>query len=730
MRPSLVREPAVVNSRTTLVRSCGRLRGSRPLQFIGRGWFRAATSAALTEARRQRGAFTLVEDMLRLAVERLPDQAFLTLDKSGLITSWNSGAERLLGHRREQTVGEHVSAILAGHGGAGGIGMQDLEQSERQGFVSSSRWLTHEDGSALHVKTTVLAIQDDADLVGYAVVAYEQPLPTAVHAGVSEGRAGGADSDQTDRQLSELKALLAAEMADRTQAEADRIRLLRRLVVAQEEERRRIARDLHDDLGQRLTALRLMLEALDGTTGLQREQSATVANALQTLTRIDQDLDFIAWELRPAALDELGLVKVLNTYVEEWSRHAAIPAAFHARPASLERLAPEVEASVYRIAQEALNNVAKHAGARSVNVLLELRGPNVALVVEDDGIGFDPGASGETMLGVIGMRERALAVGGTIEIEPTPNGGTTVLACIPTAVGPVDRRRAAVVVDGTTGPQPGLPERDAESGDANGSAARSIRLRLQELQRAVGARDEFIATVAHELRNPISPLTFQVRLALNKTEQMAAAGTSVSVEWIQSQLRGVEQRLHRLLETLDRLLDVSRLSTGRIDLQPEPMNLAVVLRDVVGTLEAELAVARCKLTLSEQGETTGSWDRLRVEQICRNLLSNAIRFGAGRPIEVSVTGDHDYAIVRVRDHGIGIAPDQQSRIFERFERGGEQRSGGFGIGLWIVRNICVAMGGTVSVESELGSGACFTVMLPRRARESIIAASEGSEWPN
>jgi signal transduction histidine kinase len=199
----------------------------------------------------------------------------------------------------------------------------------------------------------------------------------------------------------------------------------------------------------------------------------------------------------------------------------------------------------------------------------------------------------------------------------------------------------------------------------------------------------------------------------------------VSLDWIQSQLRGVEQRLHRLLETLDRLLDVSRLATGRIDLQTEPVDLAVVVRDVVSTLDAELAVARCTLTLLQHGETTGSWDRLRVEQICRNILSNAIRFGAGRPIEVSVGGDQDFATVRVRDRGIGIAPDQQSRIFERFERGLERRSGGFGIGLWIVQNICVAMGGTVSVESEIGEGACFTVMLPRRAvRSSVNLGSE------
>jgi signal transduction histidine kinase len=194
----------------------------------------------------------------------------------------------------------------------------------------------------------------------------------------------------------------------------------------------------------------------------------------------------------------------------------------------------------------------------------------------------------------------------------------------------------------------------------------------------------------------------------------------VSAAWFQSQLRGVEQRLHRLLETLDRLLDVSRLSTGRIDLQPEPLDLADVVREVTSSLDAELAVARCELKLTHHGETTGSWDRLRVEQICRNLLSNAIRFGAGRPIEVAVTGDHDFASLVVRDHGIGIAPDLQSRIFERFERGVEQRSGGFGVGLWIVRHICAAMGGTVSVESELGEGARFTVMLPRRTPRTPV----------
>jgi signal transduction histidine kinase len=665
-----------------------------------------------------------VDDVLRRAIDGLPDHAFLTLDPDGTIASWNLGAERLLGWRREQAIRAHVSSMLGAGGPDYGIGTDDLEEVGRQGRLTALRWLKHLDGSTRAARTTILAVQNDAHLLGYAVVAEAEPVPIAFdHHQVSKRDINDTTTEDTHRQLSESRALLAAEIEDRTQAETARARLLRRLVVAQEDERRRLARDLHDGLGQRLTALRLMLEALKRRSSAPGEQPDAIVHALETLARIDQDVDFIAWELRPAALDDVGLARVLDTYVKEWSRHAGIPAVFHARPSNLQRFAPEVEASIYRIAQEGLNNVVKHARAHSVNVLLELRGETLTLVVEDDGVGFPLTVKGETMIGLTGMRERALAVGGTVELETTPGGGATLLACIPTAGGYLDRLRSpgesdASDADSATGNRP-------KSTEGNGPVLSAIRTRLQELQRAVGARDEFIATVAHELRNPIAPLTFQVRLALIKTEQLAAAGTPISVEWIQTQLRGVERRLHRLLETLDRLLDVSRLSTGRIDLQAEPMNLAEVIREVIDGFDAELAVARCKLTLSARGTATGSWDRLRVEQVFRNLLSNAIRFGAGRPIEVAVDADHDFASVAVRDHGIGIAPDQHSKIFERFERGAEQRSGGFGIGLWIVRNICVAMGGAVSVDSTLGEGACFTVMLPRRpARQAVESASE------
>jgi signal transduction histidine kinase len=127
-----------------------------------------------------------------------------------------------------------------------------------------------------------------------------------------------------------------------------------------------------------------------------------------------------------------------------------------------------------------------------------------------------------------------------------------------------------------------------------------------------------------------------------------------------------------------------------------------------------LTASRCIVDLIHRGDATGWWDRLRIEQILRNLLSNAIRFGAGRPIAIAVSGSDTHVTVEIRDHGIGIAPALQTRIFERFERAVAQRSGGFGVGLWVVKSLCSAMGGTVTVESELGEGACFRIMLPRR----------------
>ena len=663
------------------------------------------------------------EALLRLAVDSLRSHAFFTLNPEGIITSWNVGAERLFGFPRASAEAQHVSLLFPSMASVSEAMTTELVSPERPPGIRRRCQARRRDGTCLDLVVAVAAVRLDGRHLGYSLLAYEAAAEADSDSAQHTSRAVTL-AEESASKLRESSALLTTEIADRTQADAARLRLLRRLVVVQEEERRRIARDLHDDLGQRLIALRLTLEPLREGADQTGESAEKLAAAMAMLEGIDEALDFLAWELKPAALDESGLADVLESYVTEWSCHSGVAARFHSQLSDAQRLAPEIEATVYRIAQEALNNVAKHAKASTVNVIVEPRGEHLALIVEDDGVGLPSDEMGDKMMGLSTMRERAAAVGGTLEFEPTPHGGTTVLAHIPMAT--VSRPSAG---DGRSSePEAGslIANNGAQSTD---TVLNSLRSRLQELQEAVGARDEFIATVAHELRNPISPLVFQVRLALGKTERISSSGELLSVDWVQSQLRGIEQRLHRLLETLDRLLDVSRLATGRMDLQFEAVDLAEVVQEVLSTFEAELGFARCTVTLSTRGETNGLWDRMRLEQICRNLLSNAIRFGAGQPITIIVEGNEEASTLTVRDRGVGIAPQLQKRVFERFERGMPQRSGGFGIGLWVVKSICMAMGGTIVVESEMGEGALFTVTLPRRAGGNEPGIGKSTRMP-
>ena len=221
------------------------------------------------------------------------------------------------------------------------------------------------------------------------------------------------------------------DLTERRQIEAERTRteFLTRLVFAQEDERRRIAREMHDQFGEQLTELGLRIRALKrvcADTPDLREQ----AEALESVAkRLDSDVDHLVWELRPTALDDLGLRAALATYVQDWSRRVNIAAQLHTSGLQDDRLPSEAETTLYRIAQEALTNVAKHSRAENVDVILERRADSVLLIVEDDGVGFelsDSPTNGQSF-GLLGMRERAALVGATLQIESAAGKGTTVL---------------------------------------------------------------------------------------------------------------------------------------------------------------------------------------------------------------------------------------------------------------------------------------------------------------
>jgi signal transduction histidine kinase len=226
---------------------------------------------------------------------------------------------------------------------------------------------------------------------------------------------------------------------------------------------------------------------------------------------------------------------------------------------------------------------------------------------------------------------------------------------------------------------------------------------VAQLRQAIDARDAFLAVAAHELRTPLSALALQVGLC----ERHLAAGRR---DVVPATVARIARGTGRLAELVERLLDTSSL--GRLPAPPrrEELDLAALARSVAEELGAE---AEADLRVDAPVPVVGRWDRVRLAQVLEDLLSNALKFGPGRPIELAVAAAEGRARVVVRDRGIGIAPEDQARIFERFERAVPTRNyGGLGLGLWRVRETVEAHGGRVAVESVPGEGSSFTVDLP------------------
>jgi signal transduction histidine kinase len=234
---------------------------------------------------------------------------------------------------------------------------------------------------------------------------------------------------------------------------------------------------------------------------------------------------------------------------------------------------------------------------------------------------------------------------------------------------------------------------------------------LAELQQALHVRDDFLMVASHELRTPMTSLQLTASSVLRQLDKRGAQ--PLSPERLEERIRTVKRQLDRLEHLINTLLDVSRIGAGRLELQLERVSLTEVVHDVVSRFREEAKRHQAEIEIEFAPDIFGSWDRSRVDRIVTNLVSNAIKYGQGKPIGITLKRLNGQAELRVNDRGIGIALEMQDRIFDKFERAASQRNyGGLGLGLWIARQLAEALQGTVSVESEIGKGSTFMVTLP------------------
>jgi PAS domain S-box-containing protein len=344
-------------------------------------------------------------DLLHVTLSSIGDGVIAT-DPDGKITFMNPVAERLTGWQREDATGRSLEGVAqivdeSTRAQVANPSKKVIETGRVVGLANHSL-LVAKDGSEVPIEDSAAPIMDGETIRGVVFVF----------------------SDVTERKL-----------AERARRETE---VMHRIVEAQEGERHRIARDLHDHLGQQMTALRLKVEALVEKCGADPEVTEALGEVRHSTVKIDRDIGFLSWELRPTELEELGLGNALGSFVREWSRQHGINAEFETHIASSARFGREIETNLYRITQEGLNNVLKHAEAGTVSVLLHQREDELVLIIEDDGKGFESGEgdmrTGPGGFGLTGMSERVALLKGSIEIDSRPGEGTTIISRIPLSV--------------------------------------------------------------------------------------------------------------------------------------------------------------------------------------------------------------------------------------------------------------------------------------------------------
>ncbi|MDE3067994.1 MAG: PAS domain S-box protein [Verrucomicrobiota bacterium] len=367
------------------------LKNGKPVGVFGIG-------RDITERKRAEEALRLSEERFRLLVSNVKDYAIFLLEPDGRVASWNVGAERIYGYREDEIFGRHVSCFYPPQDTRSGKPQRHLETARQRGWIEEEGWRVRKDGSRYWANTVITAVRDESGELRWF-------------------------------------AKIVRDMTERKQMDEALRQLSRKILEAQEEERRRISRELHDEVGQSLTAVSVALATLRHNGVADSENfSRTLAGSQRLLVGTMETVHRFARELRPALLDELGLLPAVRSHVKNFAARSGLRVRFSA-DAAAERLNVEQKTALFRIAQESLTNVAKHAHASRVRFSIRQTEDGICMEIADNGRSFrgDPGtaAKQKQRLGLLGMQERVKLLNGEFSILPEPGRGTTVRVTIP-----------------------------------------------------------------------------------------------------------------------------------------------------------------------------------------------------------------------------------------------------------------------------------------------------------
>jgi PAS domain S-box-containing protein len=612
-----------------------------------------------------------IDERLCHLVEAVRDYAIFLLEPDGTVASWNQGAEKLKGYRREEIVGQHFSRFYPEEDRKAGRPERLLQIARTDGRVEEEGWRVRKDGTRFWADVVITALFEGDKLVGYAKVTRD----------VSDRRA----TEDRLRQTEERTRLMVDSVKDYAifmldpdghvatwNEGAERIKQYRpEEIVGSHISRFYAEEDRQAGRPQRLLGIaRTEGRVEDEGWRVRKDGTRFWADVVITALR-DHDGKLVGFTKvtrdlteRRAAEERLRTSEErLRLMVDAVKDYAIFMLDPEGRVASWNYGAERIKGyKAEEIIGQHFSRFYTEEDNRAGKTKLELE------VAARDGRFEDEGWR---------VRKDGSRFWANVVITPVRTSTGALLGFTKITRDLTDRKR--------------LEEE---------------RLRLAQAEESIRLRDEFLSIASHELKTPLTALQLQLQAVAERVRRLDEA--------IARKVDRASRSGDRLADLIETLLDVSRIATGRFELVKKPFDLGEAAREVTERMREAAINGGCEVTVTSDRPVVGSWDRLRVEQVLVNLLSNAIKYAAGTPIEIGVSTEGQEAVLRVRDHGPGVAPTELDRIWGRFERAASMRHyGGLGLGLYVARQIVEAHGGKVEAANAEGGGAIFTMRLPR-----------------